>query len=93
MVDDKNAARTHRIVDEFVSRLFRGEKMMPILYYLPQSPPCRSVLLLGRLLNIEFDLKFIDLVNGDHLKPEFLEVNQQTNRKSVKYIIKTQRSV
>lgn len=47
---------------------------MPILHYLPPSAPCRAVLLLGKLLNIEFDLRFIDLMKGEHLKPEFIEV-------------------
>lgn len=75
MVDNKKSAtRTRRIVEEFVSCLFRGEKTMPILHYLPPSPPCRAVLLLGRLLNIDFDLRFIDLLKGDHLKPEYIEV-------------------
>lgn len=76
MVDHKNDTRTHRIAEEFVLCLFRGEKVMPILYYVPQSPPCRAVLLLGRLLNIEFDLRFLDILNGEHLKAEFLEVKR-----------------
>lgn len=74
MVDSKKVARTRRIVEEFVFCLFRGEKTMPILHYLPQSAPCRAVLLLGKLLNIDFDLRFVDLLNGEHLKPEFIEV-------------------
>lgn len=76
MVDNnKKVARTRRIVEEFVSCLFRGEKTMPILHYLPPSPPCRAVLLLGRLLNIDFDLRLVDLSHGEHKKPEFIEVN------------------
>lgn len=47
---------------------------MPILHYMPASVPCRIVLLLGRVLNIEFDLRVIDLMKGDQLKPEFVEV-------------------
>lgn len=74
MVDHKKAARTRRIVEEFVSCLFRGDKIMPVLYYLPPSAPCRAVLLLGKLLNIEFDLRLVDLMKGEHLKPEFVEV-------------------
>lgn len=69
-----NRCRTHKIVEEFVSCLFRGEKVMPILHYAPLSPPCRSVLLLGRILNIEFDLRVIDVLKGDNMKPEFIEV-------------------
>lgn len=74
MVDNRKSTRTQRIVEEFVFCLFRGEKTMPILHYLPPSAPCRAVLLLGKLLNIDFDLRFIDLMKGEHLKPEFIEV-------------------
>lgn len=83
MVDRKNVARTRRIVEEFVFCLFRGEKVMPVLHYIPPSPPCRCVLLLGRLINIEFDLRLVDLMKGEHLKPEFIEVRniRYTNRK------------
>lgn len=77
MVDHHKAARTRRIVEEFVLCLFRGEKTMPILYYIPPSPPCRTILLLGRMLNIEFDLRLIDLLKGEQLKPEFIEVREQ----------------
>lgn len=67
MFDNKKAARTRRIVEEFVLCLFRGEKMMPVLHCntndanITLSPPSRSVLLLGRMLNIEFDLRFVDV--------------------------------
>lgn len=50
---------------------------MPVLYYIPPSTPCRAVLLLGRLLNIEFELRFLDILNGEQLKPEFLEVSEE----------------
>lgn len=81
MVDHKKATRTRRIVEDFVSCLFRGEKIMPQLYYVPPSPPCRAVLLLGRLLNIKFELRFLDLLNGEQLKPEFVEVRQMKREK------------
>lgn len=77
MVDHKKSDRTRKIVEEFVFCLFRGEKTMPVLYYLPPSAPCRTVLLLGRLLNIEFELRVLDLMKGEHLKPEFIEVSAQ----------------
>lgn len=49
---------------------------MPIdFYYLPYSPPCRSVLLLAELLGLELNLKSVDLLAGEHLKPEFLKVS------------------
>ncbi|XP_055700192.1 glutathione S-transferase 1-like isoform X2 [Phlebotomus papatasi] len=46
-------------------------------YYLLPSAPCRSVLLCGKALGLEFNLKEMDLMGGDHLKPEFLKVNYQ----------------
>lgn len=70
----RTPTRTRKIVEEFVSCLFRGEKVMPILHYAPLSPPCRSVLLLGRILNIDFDLRVVDVLKGDNMKPEFIEV-------------------
>lgn len=80
MVDKNNInlnhsrSRTRNIVTEFVFCLFRGEKVMPILHYAPLSPPCRSVLLLARILNIDFDLRVVDILKGDNMKPEFIEV-------------------
>lgn len=65
---------TETIVKQFLYCLFRGQKMPPILYYLPPSPPCRAVLLLGRMLGIDFDLRAVNVLEGDHLKAEFVEV-------------------
>lgn len=73
MVD--KASRTRKIVEEFVYCLFRGEKMMPVLHYFPPSPPCRAVLILGRMLNIEFDLRVVNIMEGEQMRPEFLEVS------------------
>ncbi|GAB0088259.1 Glutathione S-transferase D7 [Sergentomyia squamirostris] len=51
---------------------------MPVkLYYLPQSPPCRAILLCGKLLNIEFDLISVNILDGEHLKPDFIQLNPQ----------------
>ncbi|KAI8117138.1 Glutathione S-transferase E14 [Lucilia cuprina] len=49
--------------------------MKPVLYYDQRSPPVRSVLMLLKILNIEVDLKFIDLFKGEQLKPTFKELN------------------
>ncbi|XP_037827653.1 glutathione S-transferase E14 [Lucilia sericata] len=49
--------------------------MKPVLYYDQRSPPVRSVLMLLKVLNIEVDLKFIDLFKGEQLKPTFKELN------------------
>lgn len=65
---------TQKVVEQFVYCLFRGQQMMPVLYYLAPSPPCRAVLLLGRMLEIEFDLKALNVMEGEHLKPDFVQV-------------------
>lgn len=45
------------------------------LYYLPPSPPCRAVLLLGRILGIDFHLKSVNIQEGEHLKRDFVDVS------------------
>lgn len=51
---------------------------MPIdLYYLPGSAPCRSVLLVAKALGLELNLKPTNLMEGEHLKPEFIKMNPQ----------------
>jgi len=47
------------------------------LYYVPGSAPCRSVLLTAKALNLDLNLKLVDLHGGEHLKPEFLIINPQ----------------
>lgn len=44
------------------------------LYYVPGSPPCRTVLLAAKALNLNLNLKLVDLQHGEHLKPEYLKV-------------------
>ncbi|XP_077263835.1 glutathione S-transferase D1-like [Temnothorax americanus] len=51
---------------------------MPIdFYYVPPSPPCRTIMLLAKALGIHFNLKIVDVSRGDHLTPEFLQINPQ----------------
>ncbi|CRL07086.1 CLUMA_CG020085, isoform A [Clunio marinus] len=45
------------------------------LYYLPTSPPCRAVLLLGRILGLDFNLRLTNIQEGEHMKKDFLELN------------------
>lgn len=66
--------KTRKIVEQFVICLFRGDNIMPVLYYLPPSPPCRAVLMLGRIIGIDFDLRAINVLEGDNRKPEFVQV-------------------
>uniref|UniRef100_A0A182JW79 glutathione transferase n=1 Tax=Anopheles christyi TaxID=43041 RepID=A0A182JW79_9DIPT len=46
-------------------------------YYLPLSAPCQSIRLLAKALGLHLNLKELDLLKGDHLKPEFLKINPQ----------------
>ncbi|XP_013101403.2 glutathione S-transferase 2-like [Stomoxys calcitrans] len=47
-------------------------------YYHPLSAPCRAVIMTAKALNIELNKKFLDLLNaGEHLKPQFLQINPQ----------------
>jgi glutathione S-transferase len=49
---------------------------MPIdLYYTKLSPPSRAVWMGIRQLNLDINLKTVDLRSGEHLKPEFLKIN------------------
>ena len=45
------------------------------LYYIPPSAPNRLVLALGKELKIDFNLKRVNLLEKEHLKPEFLAVS------------------
>lgn len=51
---------------------------MPIdCYYLPPSPPCRSVMLLAKALGIHLNYKIVNFTKGEHLTPEYLQINPQ----------------
>ncbi|XP_016958516.3 glutathione S-transferase 1-like [Drosophila biarmipes] len=45
------------------------------LYGIDGSPPVRSVLLTLRALGVEFEYKVVNLLEKEHLKPEFLKIN------------------
>ncbi|XP_073952276.1 glutathione S transferase D11 isoform X1 [Choristoneura fumiferana] len=47
------------------------------LYYLPPSPPCRSVMLLAKVLGLELDLELTNILEGQHMTPEYLKMNPQ----------------
>ena len=47
------------------------------LYLIPPSPPCRSVLLLAKRIGVELTPVVVDLLKGEHLKPEFLAINPE----------------
>lgn len=61
-----------------------AEIKMPIDFYqLLGSPPCRAVALTAAALDIEMNFKQVNLMNGEHLKPEFLKVRKNTNTGSI----------
>jgi hypothetical protein len=43
-------------------------------YYVPGSAPCRSVLLAAKSVGVDLNLKLTNLMAGEHLTPEFLQV-------------------
>jgi len=47
------------------------------LYYMPISAPCRSVIMACKELNIELNLKPLNLMAKEQLTPEFLKINPQ----------------
>jgi glutathione S-transferase len=53
-------------------------KMAPIiLYHSPISPFSRSVLLLTRYLELDVEVKVLDLMSKEQFSPEFLKINPQ----------------
>ncbi|XP_014479140.1 PREDICTED: glutathione S-transferase 1-1-like [Dinoponera quadriceps] len=51
---------------------------MPIdCYYFPPSPPCRTVMLLAKALGVHFNFKILNVMKGEHMSPEFLQINPQ----------------
>lgn len=52
--------------------------MMPLdFYWMPASAPCRSVRLTAKAVGVELNLKEIDLMAGEQMKPEFVALNPQ----------------
>ncbi|KAH9414078.1 Glutathione S-transferase [Dermatophagoides pteronyssinus] len=47
----------------------------PIFYYHPFSGPCRTVSTVAKILNVDMEMKKLDLLTKEHLNPEFLKVN------------------
>ncbi|XP_011558969.2 glutathione S-transferase 1-like [Plutella xylostella] len=47
------------------------------LYEMPSSAPCRAVRLTARALGVPVNLHLVDLMAGEHLKPEFTKINPQ----------------
>jgi len=47
------------------------------LYHMPLSAPCRSITLVAKHLGIDLNLKHLDLMAGEQMKPEFVALNPQ----------------
>ncbi|XP_067618357.1 glutathione S-transferase 1-1-like [Eurosta solidaginis] len=47
------------------------------LYYSPGSAPCRAVLMTAQCVGIDLNKKLLNLLAGDHMKPDFLKINPQ----------------
>ena len=48
-----------------------------LLYYMPESPPCRAVQMLAAQIGLPLDLKYINLDTQEQKSPEFTRVNPQ----------------
>jgi glutathione S-transferase len=46
-------------------------------YYLPGSAPCRAVQMTAAGVGVQLNLKLLNLMAGEHLKPEFIKINPQ----------------
>lgn len=46
-----------------------------VLYFIDPSPPSRAVYLLAKYLEIDFELKRVDLLSGEQFSEEFLKLN------------------
>ncbi|KAK7072118.1 Glutathione S-transferase, C-terminal domain [Halocaridina rubra] len=50
---------------------------MPDFYYLPLSAPCRSGMLVAKAVGVDLNMKLVDLMAGEQMKPEFVAINPQ----------------
>ena len=46
-------------------------------YYMDLSAPCRAVMLTAKAIGINLNKKHVDLMTGEHLKPEFVALNPE----------------
>lgn len=44
-------------------------------YYMPESPPCRTVEMVAELAGVKLDKQYVNLAKQEHLKPEYLQIN------------------
>merc|ERR1711992_349742 len=59
--------------------------MAPIeVYGMSLSAPCRIVNMTAECLGLDYEFKVVDLMAGEHMKPEFLAMNPQHNIPTMK---------
>lgn len=59
----------------FLAKIINTSDNMTIdFYYVPGSAPCRSVQMTAKAVGVELNLKLINLLAGEQLKPEFIKV-------------------
>ncbi|XP_037030737.1 glutathione S-transferase D7 isoform X2 [Bradysia coprophila] len=63
--------------DTVLKGAVKGDKVMPVLYFLPPSPPCRAVMMLARMIDVNFELKPVNVMEQEQFKPEFVAINPQ----------------
>ena len=54
------------------------------IYGMQLSAPCRIVEMTAEVLGLEYDFKVVDLMAGEHMKPEFLAMNPMHNIPTIK---------
>ncbi|XP_054711353.1 uncharacterized protein LOC129220944 [Uloborus diversus] len=55
------------------------------VYIAPASGPCRSVLMTGKYLGLDLNVKQVNLMAGDQLKPEYLKISATSLYKSAHF--------
>lgn len=59
--------------------------MAPIdFYHAPLSPHSRAALLVARQLELDLNIKVLNLFTGEQMKPEFLELNPEHTVPTIK---------
>nr|XP_027205062.1 glutathione S-transferase D7-like [Dermatophagoides pteronyssinus] len=51
-------------------------KIRPIIYWMPESPPCRTVYVVTKMIDFkDFDWKLIDLTKSEQTSEDYLKIN------------------
>ena len=66
---NEESVRPFPQIDEIIIITMSAE-----LYGMPMSAPCRIVALTLDYLEVPYDFKFTNLMEGEHMTPEFIKV-------------------